>query len=80
MAGLLLTGGPDISASFHRELTGDTALIQDPEPERDAWEFLAALDPAAVERRRVRQERSDAWGFTQSDSPVDISSLVRGAV
>lgn len=47
MAGLVLTGGPDISADFHREPPGNPALIEDPEPERDAWEFTAlrrALD------------------------------------
>jgi len=46
-AGLLLTGGPDISAPFHHEWIADTALIQDAEPVRDAWEFAAlrrALD------------------------------------
>ncbi len=46
--GLLLTGGPDISAGFHREPLGDPALIRDPEPERDAWEFAAVR--AAWER------------------------------
>lgn len=40
--GLLLTGGPDISAGFHPEPPSDPALIHDPEPERDAWEFAAA--------------------------------------
>jgi len=40
--GLLVTGGPDISAEFHPEPPRDPALIQDPEPERDAWEFAAA--------------------------------------
>ncbi len=40
--GLLLTGGPDISAPFHPEPPRDLTLIQDPEPERDAWEFAAA--------------------------------------
>jgi putative glutamine amidotransferase len=39
--GLLVTGGPDISAEFHREPPTDPMLIQDPEPERDAWEFAA---------------------------------------
>ncbi len=45
--GLLVTGGPDISAEFHNEPVSDPALIEDPEPERDAWEFAAiraALD------------------------------------
>ena len=39
--GLLLTGGPDIAAEFHREPPHDPALIEDPEPARDAWEFTA---------------------------------------
>jgi putative glutamine amidotransferase len=39
--GLLVTGGPDVSAAFHNEAPGDVGLIQDPEPERDAWEFVA---------------------------------------
>jgi putative glutamine amidotransferase len=39
--GLLVSGGPDISAPFHVEAPADPALIQDPEPERDAWEFAA---------------------------------------
>ena len=40
--GLLVTGGPDISAEFHPDPPRDPSLIQDPEPERDAWEFAAA--------------------------------------
>ncbi len=47
MSGLLLTGGPDISAEFLREPYADLSVIRDPEPERDAWEFTAlrrALD------------------------------------
>jgi putative glutamine amidotransferase len=39
--GLLVTGGPDIAAEFHPEPPRDPALIRDPEPERDAWEFAA---------------------------------------
>jgi putative glutamine amidotransferase len=39
--GLLITGGPDISAAFHGEPVRDESLIRDPEPERDAWEFAA---------------------------------------
>jgi putative glutamine amidotransferase len=39
--GLLITGGPDISAEFHRGPVSDPSLIQNPEPERDAWEFAA---------------------------------------
>ncbi len=41
VGGLLLTGGPDIAAEFHCEPPHDLALIHDPEPERDAWEFAA---------------------------------------
>jgi putative glutamine amidotransferase len=39
--GLLVTGGPDISAEFHVPPPGDVSLIRDPEPERDAWEIAA---------------------------------------
>ena len=39
--GLLLSGGPDISAPFHNDPVADPSLIEDPEPERDAWEFTA---------------------------------------
>lgn len=46
--GLLVTGGPDISAQFHNEPVRDASLIQDPEPERDAWEIEAVR--AAFER------------------------------
>ena len=44
MDGLLVTGGPDISAGFHREPPADLELIKDPEPERDAWEFAAVRE------------------------------------
>lgn len=47
MDGLLLTGGPDISAEFLKQEVSDPALIREPEPVRDAWEFEAlrhALD------------------------------------
>lgn len=37
--GLLLTGGPDVSMGFLQQPVPDPAIIQDPEPERDAWEF-----------------------------------------
>lgn len=47
-AGLIVTGGPDISAEFHPEPVRDPSLIEDPEPERDAWEFAAVR--AALER------------------------------
>jgi len=46
--GLLVTGGPDISAEFHLEPPADVTLIYDAEPERDAWEFAAVR--AAYER------------------------------
>jgi len=46
--GLLVTGGPDISAEFHGAPPADASLIHDPEPERDAWEFAAVR--AAYER------------------------------
>jgi len=39
--GLLVTGGPDISAEFLAQTPIDPALIHDPEPLRDAWEFEA---------------------------------------
>ena len=45
--GLLLTGGPDIAAEFHGEPPADPALIKDPEPERDAWEFAAVRSAVA---------------------------------
>ena len=48
IGGLLLTGGPDIAAEFHHDPPQDAALIRDPEPERDAWEFAAVR--AACER------------------------------
>src|ERR1043166_7056878 len=38
---LLVTGGPDVSIEFLRQPVPDPAIIQDPEPERDAWEFQA---------------------------------------
>ncbi|MEA3212619.1 MAG: putative glutamine amidotransferase [Chthoniobacter sp.] len=37
--GVLITGGPDVAAPFHNEPPADLALIKDPEPLRDAWEF-----------------------------------------
>jgi putative glutamine amidotransferase len=46
--GLLVTGGPDISAEFLAQEHVDPALIHDPEPVRDAWEFEAIK--AAFER------------------------------
>jgi len=47
-AGVMITGGPDISAEFHADPPHDLLLIRDPEPERDAWEFAAMR--FAVER------------------------------
>ena len=41
MSGLLLTGGPDISAEFLRQPVPDPSVILDAEPARDAWEFEA---------------------------------------
>jgi putative glutamine amidotransferase len=38
--GLLVTGGPDVAAEFHHQPV-DSALIREPEPERDTWEFAA---------------------------------------
>ena len=46
--GVLLTGGEDISAEFLRQPIPNPAWIEDPVPERDAWEFAAVA--AAVER------------------------------
>jgi putative glutamine amidotransferase len=41
MDGLMVTGGPDVSAQFHPEPPARPELIEDAEPERDAWEFAA---------------------------------------
>ena len=46
--GLLITGGPDIAAEFLRQPGVDAALIQEPDPARDEWEFSAIR--AAMER------------------------------
>lgn len=40
--GLLLTGGPDISAQFLGQPVADPTVIEDAEPDRDAWEMAAA--------------------------------------
>ena len=40
-AGLLLTGGPDISAEFLHQPIPDPSLIEEPEAVRDRWEFAA---------------------------------------
>jgi putative glutamine amidotransferase len=47
--GLLLTGGPDISAEFLHQPIPNPALIEDAQPERDRWEF-AALGAALARR------------------------------
>jgi putative glutamine amidotransferase len=39
--GLLLSGGDDISADFLRQTPIDPALIIEPDPARDQWEFAA---------------------------------------
>jgi putative glutamine amidotransferase len=41
VAGLLLTGGPDVDARFHNQPVSDPSLILEPEPDRDGWEFAA---------------------------------------
>lgn len=48
MDGLLLSGGDDISADFLRQPSIDPALIIDPNPARDEWEFAALK--LAIER------------------------------
>ncbi len=47
--GLLLTGGEDISQKFLRQPVPNASLIEDPNPERDAWEFDAV--PRAMQKR-----------------------------
>ena len=49
ISGLLLTGGPDIAADFLAQPVPDPAVIEEPQPERDRWEFAAARE--ALERR-----------------------------
>jgi putative glutamine amidotransferase len=39
--GILITGGPDISAEFLDQGPVDTSLIENPDPIRDVWEFAA---------------------------------------
>ncbi len=46
--GLLLTGGSDVSEKWLKQPVHDPSIIQEPDPERDAWEFPAVL--RAVER------------------------------
>ncbi len=38
---LLITGGPDISAGYLKQIVPDASLIVEPGPERDEWEFAA---------------------------------------
>ena len=45
---ILITGGEDISAAYLHQPVPNPAFIEDPVPERDAWEFAAAA--AAIER------------------------------
>jgi putative glutamine amidotransferase len=52
IAGLLLTGGSDISEKFLRQPVPDPKLIEDANPERDAWEF-PALERAMRARRPI---------------------------
>lgn len=40
-AGLVITGGPDVAEQFHNEPVSDPSLIEEPQPERDAWELAA---------------------------------------
>jgi putative glutamine amidotransferase len=47
--GLLLTGGEDISLKFLRQDVPNPALIEDANPERDAWEF--SLLPRVLQQR-----------------------------
>jgi len=47
--GLLLSGGADISAEYLRQPVPDPALIEEPEIERDRWDF-SALDKALAGR------------------------------
>jgi putative glutamine amidotransferase len=52
VAGLLLTGGSDISGKYLRQPVPDPGLIEEPDPERDGWEF-SALDQALKARRPI---------------------------
>lgn len=45
---VLITGGEDISEAYLRQPVPNPAFIEDPVPERDAWEFAAVA--AAIER------------------------------
>jgi putative glutamine amidotransferase len=47
--GLLLTGGSDISREYLRQPVPNPAVIEDPDPARDAWEF-AMVTKALQER------------------------------
>ena len=50
MDGLLLTGGPDISAEFLQQEISDPAFIEEPDPARDGWEFETLTKMLAVEK------------------------------
>jgi len=41
LGGLLLTGGSDISAECLNQMVSDPAVIRNPDPDRDLWEFPA---------------------------------------
>lgn len=50
MRGLLLTGGPDVSAEYLRQPVPDPSVLDtDTEPKRDQWEFLAIEEAVARE-------------------------------
>lgn len=48
MDGLLLTGGNDIAKEFLRQPVPDPSVLEEPDPVRDEWEFIAV--EAALER------------------------------
>ena len=55
--GLLVTGGPDISAQFHVEPVSDPSLIRDPEPERVAPQLRCSARPQPKHAARARRSR-----------------------
>lgn len=47
VGGVLISGGPDVSAEFHPDPPSPADLIEEPDPVRDRWDFAAvrhALD------------------------------------
>ena len=42
--GLLLTGGPDIAPEFLDQPVPNPSVIEEPQPERDRWEFAATRE------------------------------------